>query len=106
MPFSTMKSMILGKTIPPSDTLHRMIVSGGGSAVVVRNIQDIMSPLGTVANIERINVIITASSTNEGNLTQLSTFFTEKGLNILFLTPMYVLDKISRISLEGKYIFM
>jgi hypothetical protein len=47
-----------------------------------------------------INVIITSSSsiTNEGNLNQLSTFFTEKGLNMPFLSPIYLLDKISKIS--------
>lgn len=103
MPFKNMNSIIVGKTIPPSDTLQRMIVSGGGSATVVLDIQEITSPLQKGFKIEDINVVITSSSssTNERDLTQLSSHFADNGLNVPFLTPKFLLDKISRICVEG-----
>lgn len=37
-PFSTVRALIFGSTSPPAETLKRMVVSGGGSAVIVSDL--------------------------------------------------------------------
>ena len=34
-PFSSMVAVIFGNTLPPAETLHRMVISGGGKAIII-----------------------------------------------------------------------
>lgn len=50
-PFSGVTAVIFGTTAPPSETLHRMVLCGGGRAVVV---DDIGSPL--LSSLKRVGI--------------------------------------------------
>jgi hypothetical protein len=50
-PYSGVTAVIFGTTAPPSETLHRMVLCGGGKAVVVH---DIDSPL--LSSLKRVGI--------------------------------------------------
>ena len=42
-PFSLINAVIFGKTLPPPETLYRMVISGGGKAVIIADYKSIVN---------------------------------------------------------------